>query len=348
MQLSSLIFLVVVVIWAAYLIQHWVRRRENLATARSVDRFSEAMRLLERKVPLPASQLVSPAHSYAVQRATAPLRARSASSVTASSGTASSAPSGTHLATEPSAAGGPAGPARSGGSGSPARPGRSRRQVLARKLRGIGFLVTLAAVPTTAVLSKAHVLRWVSVLISVVAFALVVVSLRLAARRGQASRRVASHGAAGRDAARAAEHHAELRPAPRAARPRTSSSGAAAKGSASTHNTDNAVSTVSSGDSESDANAGARAERRGSSRPPEDVPYGFAPTGAAQVAAGPERPGAWSPVPVPPPTYTLKDAAPRSMAQPAELVTQRPVPIEVEDDDLERLAVEHHWRAAGG
>ncbi|AKU15875.1 hypothetical protein [Luteipulveratus mongoliensis] len=62
MRSSSLIFLVIVIIWAAYLLQHWVRRREHLATARSVDRFSEGMRVLERRptvhgaeVPLPTS-----------------------------------------------------------------------------------------------------------------------------------------------------------------------------------------------------------------------------------------------------------------------------------------------------
>ncbi|MBK8867191.1 MAG: hypothetical protein IPN45_03770 [Actinomycetales bacterium] len=35
MQPSSLIFVAVVGIWAAFLVQHWVRRREDLATARS-------------------------------------------------------------------------------------------------------------------------------------------------------------------------------------------------------------------------------------------------------------------------------------------------------------------------
>jgi type II secretory pathway pseudopilin PulG len=48
---SSLIFLVIVAIWAAYLLGHWVRRRDQLATLRSVDRFSDAMRVLERRPP---------------------------------------------------------------------------------------------------------------------------------------------------------------------------------------------------------------------------------------------------------------------------------------------------------
>jgi hypothetical protein len=59
-QPSSLIFLVLIAIWAAFLLQHWVRRREHLATARSVDRFSEAMRVLERRSPLPEYELSGP------------------------------------------------------------------------------------------------------------------------------------------------------------------------------------------------------------------------------------------------------------------------------------------------
>jgi hypothetical protein len=66
-QPSSLIFLVLIAIWAAYLLQHWVRRREHLATARSVDRFSDAMHVLERRSPLPDLDLsVSRPRSYAV------------------------------------------------------------------------------------------------------------------------------------------------------------------------------------------------------------------------------------------------------------------------------------------
>ena len=50
---SSLIFLVLLGVWAAYFVQYWVRRRDHVATARSVEQFSEAMRVLERRDPLP-------------------------------------------------------------------------------------------------------------------------------------------------------------------------------------------------------------------------------------------------------------------------------------------------------
>ncbi len=48
---SSVIFLVVIGLWAAYLVPHWLRRREDLSASRSVDRFSAAMRVLTRRPP---------------------------------------------------------------------------------------------------------------------------------------------------------------------------------------------------------------------------------------------------------------------------------------------------------
>jgi hypothetical protein len=69
---SSLIFLVLLGVWAAYFVQHWVRRRDHIATARSVEQFSEAMRVLERRDPLPRTDLSEQApRSYAVHPARA-------------------------------------------------------------------------------------------------------------------------------------------------------------------------------------------------------------------------------------------------------------------------------------
>lgn len=69
---SSLIFVVIVAIWAAYLVQHWARRREDAAATRSVDGFTEAMRVLEKRPALPATDLSTPRpHSYAVKPASA-------------------------------------------------------------------------------------------------------------------------------------------------------------------------------------------------------------------------------------------------------------------------------------
>ena len=69
---SSLIFLVLLGVWAAYFVQYWVRRRDHLATARSVEQFSKAMRVLERRDALPRTDLSEPApRSYAVHPARA-------------------------------------------------------------------------------------------------------------------------------------------------------------------------------------------------------------------------------------------------------------------------------------
>ena len=71
-QVGSLIFVVIVAIWAAYLLQHWVRRRDDAAATRSVDGFSKAMRVLEKRPLLPSTELRAPRpNSYAVKPAAA-------------------------------------------------------------------------------------------------------------------------------------------------------------------------------------------------------------------------------------------------------------------------------------
>lgn len=50
MGVGSLIFVVVLVIWATYLSLYVARRREQVSTARSVDRFSSHMRVLQRRM----------------------------------------------------------------------------------------------------------------------------------------------------------------------------------------------------------------------------------------------------------------------------------------------------------
>jgi hypothetical protein len=46
---SSVIFLVVIGLWAAVLVPYWLRRREDLSTSRTADRFSAAMRVLTHR-----------------------------------------------------------------------------------------------------------------------------------------------------------------------------------------------------------------------------------------------------------------------------------------------------------
>jgi hypothetical protein len=169
-QPSGLIFLVIIAIWAAYLLQHWVRRREHLATARSVDRFSDAMRVLERRIPLPESDLslpqprsysISPARSsrpeVVVKRAqsqTAVVQERPSVSVQSVGGVFQT------LARMPM-----------------------------RRVRGLSFLASLSLVVVVSVLAGFSVLAWWSVPIAVVALASNVASLRHAAVAERAARR---------------------------------------------------------------------------------------------------------------------------------------------------------------
>lgn len=54
---GSLIFVVVLLIWAIYLSLYVARRREQVSTARSVDRFSSHMRVLQRRTVKEAQQV---------------------------------------------------------------------------------------------------------------------------------------------------------------------------------------------------------------------------------------------------------------------------------------------------
>lgn len=76
MQPSSLIFLVILGIWAAFFLQYWMRRREMIATARSIDTFSATMRVLQTsqstahldlEAPRPNVETEAPARSLRSQ-----------------------------------------------------------------------------------------------------------------------------------------------------------------------------------------------------------------------------------------------------------------------------------------
>ena len=49
MDLSSLVFVAIIGVWAAYLVPHWLRRREDLSQSRTPDRFSDDLRVLQRR-----------------------------------------------------------------------------------------------------------------------------------------------------------------------------------------------------------------------------------------------------------------------------------------------------------
>ena len=245
-QPSSLIFLVLIAIWAAYLLQHWVRRREHLATARSVDRFSDAMRVLERRSPLPNFDLSVPRpRSYAI----GPARHSRPEVVVKRAHFVPAAPeaAASEIAVRPT------------------RVFRVLAGVSARRVRGLSLLASLVLVLVASPLAAISVLPWWSVLVTVAALMFDVAWLRRAAVFQQATRR--ANGQAGGSA--------------------TGSAGPAAR--APTYFEDESEPLV-----ESEA---------------EPVV-----TGAAQIAEpvespAPVDPAGWAPVPVPPPTYTLKAKA---------------------------------------
>ncbi|HYY09782.1 MAG TPA: hypothetical protein VE781_02530 [Kineosporiaceae bacterium] len=49
MRPSSFVFVAIVALWAAHLLPQWIRRRDSLGASRGEDRYSDALRVLERR-----------------------------------------------------------------------------------------------------------------------------------------------------------------------------------------------------------------------------------------------------------------------------------------------------------
>ncbi|MDF2093644.1 hypothetical protein P0Y31_14925 [Knoellia sp. 3-2P3] len=306
MQPSSLIFLVIIAIWAAYFIQHWVRRREHLATARSVDRFSESMRVLEHRSALPVADLSAPQpRSYAVS----PARTARPEILVKRAGQApavdpAAAPEAAPVAT--------------------ARPA-SR---LTRRTRGLTLLGSLAAILVAVGFAAFGVVPWVAVLVPVGAFAGALVWVRQGLRAEQAARRAAvGPMATGRPQARAA--HA-ARPGQDARRTDSSSaSSSAARSSVRESAPAPAPAAERQAPSSADDEPGAPVREsfydiEAAERPSVAVDPAEAADEAPAVHAAPamplvdedDIPLTWDPVPVPRPTYTMKAVASRTPAPP--------------------------------
>lgn len=276
---SSLIFVVIIAIWATYLLGHWVRRRDHVATARSVERFSEAMRVLERRpavrsVPLsrpnPRSYVVAPAgpapRQVTVKRAQSVARPP---------------------APEPQPAPRPA-----------ARPARAAKATGRRPAPSPApaylLLGLLVALPVVWLLVAATSVPWVVGAVVTLALVADVAVLRqrarrareLARRRARSERRTASQ--ARRDTRRAVVGQVVASHRDRASAP--------------------------------SAEASASTPAKPSAQAPDVQPEGE-PVTAADAAPAQQDDGSWQPVPVPPPTYTLKPKA-----SPAPVVRRTPAP----------------------
>jgi hypothetical protein len=278
-QPSSLVFLILIAIWAAYLLQHWVRRREHLATARSVDRFSDAMRVLERRSPLPELDHAVPRpRSYAV----GPPRA--------------SHPEVVVKRVRPARPEVPAdrepAPELAAESDSPVRPTRVFHVlagVSARRVRGlslvVSFLLALAVTPMAA----SSLVPWWTV---PAVFGVLIIDLtwlRHAAVSGRAAARAGTH--ARRSAASPARADAR---------------------DADYFEAEPASSVESQIQSAYHAAVAYDAQAAYDGQPP------LAPETAEPVERPVVvDPSAWAPVPVPPPTYTLKAKAADPIPVPA-------------------------------
>jgi hypothetical protein len=312
---SSLIFVVIIGIWAVYLVQHWVRRREQLATSRSLDRFSDAMRVLERRAPIPVALPVSQNRPYVV----APARPQPQKTVSQKTVSRQTGPQQI-VTSRPEVAMHQAPNAR------PGRPAPRRTH----RARALILLTLLVATPAVWV---AHVfgtlLLWPTLLVTA-AFVLDLLMVRSAVRRSAAQRRLAARRTAGATARPAARR----RPAAPGAKTfpvapmRTM---AAAAGSAATPSMPTMTTPA----------LAVEAVRRVHSQE--------AVTEVIMLDGG------WEPVAVPPPTYTMKAKAERSSvgamapreADVESAPSREPLVPAVAIDELDLDSVLDRRRAAG-
>jgi hypothetical protein len=317
--LSSLIFVVIIGVWAAYFIQYWVRRREHLATARSVDQFSESMRVLERRTPVPTATVGDQGGgSYAATpaRAARPqLIVRRTTATATETGGAAGAPVTTESAV----------PSR------PSAPARDASPLAARRTRGLvmvgSFSTAVVAVPLVAL----SMLPLLALVVPVVSVGGSLAWVRRSVRAEQRSRRAArpTPGATQQPVGRAQ--------APAA--PRVAAGPAAGIEAVEVA----AEATVEAAATQAPAPA------------PRNQPYDVLAVESAQVAAAStvhqaalaaqpvatvplvdedDIPLTWDPVPVPRPTYTMKARVTRPAPTSADLVGDADTEYAAHEDAL--------------
>ena len=306
MDPSSLIFVAIIGIWAAYLLQHWVRRRDQLATARSIDRFSGAMRVLERRAPVPAVPAQPASRTYVVAQVTAHVPTRSSVSAEhAPARTSTPAQVGTH---SPKTA---ASTPQAGASVSPASVRATNARAIRRRAQTLLALL-VATMLGWALVPLTPVRWWAGPLVTAVLVGYVA-HLRSTARQRRQRREAVQRGAstrAKRSSVRAVAGQVAAwqreRLAQATGRSATSSDSAAPA------------------ESGAEATSGDRADELADST--EDA-----------GAAGQSDDRSWQPVPVPPPTYTLKPKAPVVRAQPAQASPPTSAESTTETFDLDEI-----------
>ncbi|MCH8612093.1 hypothetical protein [Arsenicicoccus dermatophilus] len=338
MQPSSLVFVVVIGLWAAYLTQSWMRRREHLQTARSLERYAEAIAVLQER-PIIAT---SSTRSYAVS----PLRPT-----------------------------GPAPRAEPGSRATRAARSASRR---GRTVRALSLVLTLGATVAVVVLAALRMLPLWAPAIGVALLVLDLGWLRHAAKsavtprpvpvseggrhRGRESAPVARTTRASRRAAAAEAEWAPVAPRPEplpqravvepAPAPAARAQERPAERTATYVPPAAATELIPAVELPAPAVRTVAADRTPitpAPRPrvaevaptPFDVrSYDEPPLVVVEAEPEPLAPGQWRPVPVPLPTYALKTAAPRA-AHPVVAAGSVPgeddvfAPVEIEDEFLD-------------
>ncbi|KYH45643.1 hypothetical protein [Branchiibius sp. NY16-3462-2] len=306
---SSLIFVVIILIWAAYLLQHWIRRREALATARSVDRFSEAMRVLDRRGVIADSGAVAMELDGEQARPALPAVSVKPERISLRAGSLPAARDAAVTTTEEVAV-----QEKSSIMQAPVQVGNRLMKALGRldrrKVRGVCLLVSLALLVITTLLAPFGLVPWWSPILMLLVTGGVVAWLRSAALKQQAASGV-------------------RRPvAPRPAVRTSAQVGGARRQPLQAPVAPAAVNTVEP-----------------VYAPVHEV-YDVAPVAASVVEVPQPATGSpWEPVQVPRPTYTMKEEAPRPAPAPAAVTPayeQMPVEdlpfdgmaLDLEDDDV--------------
>lgn len=310
MSPSSLIFVAVIAVWAAYLVIDTSRRREYLATASTVERFSDSMRVLQRRA-------VRRETAEAFEASTAPMRRTS--SVRLHPGPQVVA----RAAADARAAQGPLPAASRGGAAALAARQQAAARLRTARRMALGALVSGAIALITAAVAGFGLISW---LVPVAAL-LAGVGLAFGVRRSALQARSLRRGAAPQ--ARSASARVVRRSA----------------GTAAAITAPAAVADEVADDLRPAATAMPVAQ--------EFVPTPFDHTvfePATVAEADVLEPQAdplfgeegWQPVPVPPPTYTLKARAERPVPPPIEVEQPEMQPVE-DWDDMDQ----YYYRAVG-
>lgn len=343
---SSLIFVAIVVLWAGWLLQHQIRRRQLLLTARNVETFSDAMRILERRAPVTLSAM----DPSAVSRRPS---LRAGTMLFGEQNEQEDRPELTNRASrsfsdaffDAPAADETSEAAMTGDSATPAKTHemavRLRRVMRMRRTRGIALLIAVALFPLTVIGVIAGGLAAVTLLGSAVLIGAVVLWLR--------TETLAEARRSGR-AAPARPQLRRTRPTPEAA---PLQAPAHDRGVDAVATRTVAADTVAADTVAADIEPGrqltfARSDVPFDGDPAPVAPQAPATTSASSTAVASDTraaststqtsaaDGTWSPVQVPKPTYTMKAKAPER----AEVAAASYANVPVEELPFDGLALD--------